>query len=187
MPEQSHSISRARVQSLLSPTMLDHKTSPALYVSYQARTSSREIKDHGLTTGSGKSRERIGLFLTTVLLLSALFSLASRLQKTGNSSRGTEVKAAGKVDEFSPSNSANSKDFVCRSQSAVGPARFCASSWRHDARGKCRRVSGVVTQEKFSCDCIPCATDRFYLVVVGPYSDVNSTLRVKEQLEKAGS
>jgi hypothetical protein len=162
------------------------KTSPALYVSYQARTSSREIKDHGLTTGSGKSRERIGLFLTTVLLLSALLSLASRLQKTGNSSRGTEVKAAGKVDEFSPSNSANSKTLSADPNRPLDQPAFVLQVGAMTHEENADALAESLLKRNFPVIVSHRGTDRFYRVVVGPYSDINSTLRVKEQLEKEG-
>jgi hypothetical protein len=161
------------------------KTSPALYVSYQARTSSREISDHGLTTGSGKSRKRIEIFLTMVLLFSALLSLASRFQKTG-SSRGTEVKAAGKVDEFSSSSSANAKTLSVEPNRPVDQPGFVLQVGAMTHEENADALAESLLKRNFPVIVSHRGTDRFYRVVVGPYRDVNSTLRVKEQLKKDG-
>jgi septal ring-binding cell division protein DamX len=163
-----------------------HKTSPALYLSYQETTSSPEISDGGRTTGSRKSRERARLFLTTVLLLSAFFLLASRFQRTGNSSQGTEVIAAAKASDYSSNNSTNPRDPSVNPTLPLDQPGFVLQVGAMTHEENAEALAESLHQKNFPAFVSRRETDRFYRVVVGPFSDVDSTLRVREQLKKQG-
>ena len=159
------------------------ETQDAETVSLQIRDKS---SDRGRTAGSRKSRKRTGVFLATVLLLSAFFLLASRFHRNGNSSQGTEVRAAAKVAELSPDSSANPKTLSVDPSLPLDQPGFVLQVGAMTHEENADALAESLRQRNFTVIVSRSGTSRFYRLVVGPYSDVDSTLRVKEQLKKQG-
>ena len=142
--------------------------------------------DRGRTAGSRKSRERTGVFLVTVLLLSAFFLVASRFDRNGNSSRGTEVRAAAKVAELSPDNSVNAKTLSVDPSLSWDQPGFVLQVAAMTHEENADALAESLRQRNFPVIVSRRGTSRFYRLLVGPYIDVDSTLRVKEQLKEQG-
>lgn len=162
-----------------------HKTNPPLCLSYQ-ETTSLEIGGRGPTIGSRKSRKRTGLVLTTVLLLSGFFFLGSRFQRTANGSQGTEVIAAAKVAELSPVSAANPKTLSVDPNLPLDHPGFVLQVGAMTHEENADALAESLRQRNFPVIVSRSATGRLYRVVVGPYGDVDLTLRAKEQLKKQG-
>jgi cell division septation protein DedD len=95
------------------------------------------------------------------------------------------VIAAAKVSEASPDTSTNPKIVSPDANLPVGQPGFVLQigAMTHEENAAALAES---LQHDFPALVSRRGTDRFYRVVVGPYSDVDSALRVKEQLRKAG-
>jgi septal ring-binding cell division protein DamX len=162
-------------------------TSPAPYLSYRKTTNSLEISDRGRAIGADKSRKRTFLFLTTVmLLLSVLLLVAYYFQRAGKSRLGTEVIAAPKVSEVSPDTSTNPKTESTDPSLLLGQPGFVLQVGAMTHEENAAALAESLQQHDFPAFVSRRGPDRFYRVVVGPYSDLDSALRVKEQLKKAG-
>ena len=162
-------------------------TLPALYLSYQKTTSSREITDRGRTTGSRKPGRLIGLTsATAVLLVSVFFVRAHRSHWIGNNSQGTALMVPAKTAEL-PSDSSTYPETLSADRNVllVRPGFVLqVGAMTHEENAEALAES--LHQRDFPAFVSRRGTDRFYRVVVGPFSDVDSTLRVKERLRKQG-
>jgi cell division protein FtsN len=162
------------------------ETSPTLCLSYQKTTSSREARDSGRTTGSRKSSRPIEFTLTTaVLLVSALFLLGYRFQGTGISSQGTEVRAAAKAADSSNS-SANPTGPSVHGKVPLDQPTFVLQVGAMTHEKYAIALAESLHQKNFPAFVSQHENDRFYRVFVGPFSDVDSTLKIKEQLKNQG-
>jgi cell division protein FtsN len=164
-----------------------HKTSPALYLSYQKTTSNREISNRGRRTGSRKPGRPTGLTLvTTVLLVAACFFVGYRFHRTGNGSQGSEVRAAPKAADYSSDSSTSPTDPSIDPKPPLSQQAFVlqVGAMTHQENAEALAVS--LHEKNYPAFVSRPGTDRFYRVLVGPFSDVDSTLRVKEQLKEQG-
>jgi hypothetical protein len=165
-----------------------HETSPQLYLSYQKATPSREISDRGRTTGSRELGRPIGLAVAaTVMLVSAFFFLGYRFRRTGNSGQGTEVRtAAAKAADYSSNSFTNPTDPSANPKLPLDQPSFVLQVGAMTYEKNAIALAESLQQRNFPAFVSRHENDRFYRVVVGPFSDVDSTLRVKEELKKQG-
>jgi hypothetical protein len=162
-----------------------HETSPQLYLSYQKATSSGEISDHGRTTGSRELGRPIGLAVAaTVLLISAFFFLGYRFHRTGNSSQSTEVRTAAKAADYSSNSSTNPTDPSANPKLPLDQPSFVLQVGAMTYEKNAIALAESLQQRNFPAFVSRHENDPFYRVFVGPFSDVESTLRVKEELRK---
>ncbi len=173
----------------------------------------RAKPEPSLTVGrehAGKSRYSLELFLAVVVLSCALIFLGYQMGSSGASRQSREVTSAPKVTE------ASSKPEVASAAALPEPAATPApASARTTARTPApmrtaaptgpSMDSGVVLQvgamkvednaaamaqelrkKKFPAVVFRHGNDKLYRVAVGPYSNTDSTAKVKEQLEKEG-
>jgi cell division septation protein DedD len=161
---------------------------------------------------AGKSRHSIELFLAVVVLSCALIFLGYQMGTTGASRQIREVTSTPKVTEASSkpelASAASLPEPVLTPAPAPAatrtPARTPAST-KTAAPAAPSMDSGVVLQvgamklednaaamaqelrkKKFPAMVFRHGNDKLYRVAVGPYSDPDSTAKVKEQLEKEG-
>jgi cell division septation protein DedD len=154
---------------------------------------------------AGKSRYTIELFLAIVGLSWALVFLGYRMGITGASRQVQEVTAVtGLMEQVAKPELASVAASVPTSTPPAVPARTPGPS-SPSAATRPSLDSGVVLQvgamklednaaalardlrkKKFPAVVFRNSSDKLYRVAVGPYSDVNSTDKVKEQLEKQG-
>jgi cell division septation protein DedD len=177
-------------------------------------TEPEEAKpEPSLTVGrerAGKSRYSVELFLAVAVLSCALIFLGYQMGTTGASRESREVTSAPKVTEASSKPEVVSAVALPEAATtpAPAPARTTARTpapMRTAAPTGPSMDSGVVLQvgamkvednaaamaqelrkKKFPAVVFRHGNDRLYRVAVGPYSDADSTAKVKEQLEKEG-
>jgi cell division septation protein DedD len=158
-----------------------HGISPA-----QETTSSPETSDRARTSGSSKSPERTLLFLTALLLLSGFFLLGPFFRRVAHGSQATEVIAGAKVAKFSDDISANPKTLSVDPGLSWDQPGFVLQVGAMAHEENADALAESLRQRNFPVIVSRSGTSRLYRVVVGPYNDVDSSLRVKEQLSKQG-
>ena len=164
-----------------------HKTNSPIYLSYQKTTSSREAGDRVRTTGSRKPGRSIGLTLVTaVLLLSACFFVVYRFHRIGSGSQGTEVRAEAKPADDSSNSSPSPTEPSVIPKLPLDQPGFVLQVGAMTHQENAEALAESLQQKNFPAFVSRRETDRFYRVFVGPFSDVDSTLRVKEQLKSQG-
>jgi cell division septation protein DedD len=162
---------------------------------------------------TSKTRYSVELFLAVVVLSWALVFLGYQMGSTGASRQNREVTAATKVADATPKPElASAASLPATSVPAFTPAPVAARPMKRPTAPTSVAAplaspmdSGVVLQvgamklednaaamaqelrkKKFPAMVFRHGSDRLYRVAVGPYSDSDSTARVKEQLEKEG-
>jgi septal ring-binding cell division protein DamX len=128
----------------------------------------------------------IGLAVATALLLSVLFFLAYHLQKSKYSQQQVETRPPAKPPEPStdhPATPANSP--VAPTPALDGPG-FMLQVGAMTHKENADALAEALQRKNFPAFVSPHSTDRFYRVVVGPYSDVDSALRAKADLKEEG-
>jgi cell division septation protein DedD len=159
----------------------------------------------------GKSRYSIELFLAVIVLSWALVFLGYQMGSTGASRQSREVTAAAKLAEATSNPGlASAGSLPATALTVPTPAAAPARPPKRTAApanvaAATSMDSGVVLQvgamklednaaamaqelrkKKFPAVVFRHGSDRLYRVAVGPYSDADSTAKVKEQLEKEG-
>ena len=153
------------------------------------------LSDTGLS-GAGKSRHTIELILAVVLLSWALVYLGYQMGSTGFNRMGRELSAMTKGNE------APSKAMLASVEASPAPTPTPNPSLSPipslGDSGVVLQVGAMKLEENadamaqdlrkrnFPAIVFRHGNDRLYRVAVGPYSDADSTAKVKEQLEKEG-
>lgn len=158
-----------------------HPTGPVTLFSQETRYN-REVIDHERTSGFRKALQRIGLPLAAVLLLST-FVFGYHLRMTGNDRQGREVTAAEKVPEFASDSSVNSGIPTVNPKPPLDSPGFVLQVGAMTHKENADVLAESLRQRKFSALVFRRGTGSLYRVVVGPYSDADSALRVKEELK----
>ncbi len=149
------------------------------------------LSDVGLS-GGGKSRHTIELILAVVLLSWALVYLGYQMGSTGFNRVGREITAATKGNE------APSKALVSSVEASPAPNPPLSATPAVGDSGMVLQVGAMKLEENadamaqdlqkrnFPGFVFRHGGDRLYKVAVGPYSDADSTDKVKDNLEKQG-
>ena len=119
--------------------------------------------------------------IVSVFLLAAYY-----FQKTEKSHLGTEVIAAAKVPDVSPNTSTNPKTVSPDPNLPLGQPGFVLQIGAMTHEENAAALAESLQQHDFPAFVSRRGPDRFYRVVVGPYSDVDSALRVKGTTKKGG-
>jgi cell division septation protein DedD len=163
---------------------------------------------------SGKARYSIELFVAVVILSWALVFLGYQMGSTGASRQSRENTAAAKVTEASsrpqeasavglpaaslPGPTAAPARTSTRTQAAprVAPASASAGPSVDSGivlqvgamklEGNAAAMAQELRKKKFPAVVFRHGNDKLYRVAVGPYGDADSTVKVKQQLEKQG-
>jgi hypothetical protein len=142
-------------------------------------------------SGGGKSRHTIELILAVVLLSWALVFLGYQMGSTGFSRIAREVAAVPKGNE------APSKAMLASVEASPAPSESSPTPSVGDA-GMVLQVGAMKVEENadamaqelqkrnFPAFVFRHGGDRLYKVAVGPYGDADSTVKVKDNLEKQG-
>jgi cell division septation protein DedD len=142
------------------------------------KTHSQRLFHKGLSQGTHSTWVATGLLSVFIFLGYYL-----HLQKTESSQKGREVTVEAKLPELS------SKSFATKSLSLQPASDLPAfvlqvGAMAHEENANALRES--LRQKNFPAFVPKRGTNRFYLVLVGPYSDADSTMRVKNELENWG-
>ena len=166
-------------------------TSPPFRFSYEGAT---RFRDRDLPSSPRNSRRWIGVlvlvsFLVLVLLLLAFFFPGIYLLRhAGNNQRSREVPAAASQpalpsdDSVIPKNPPISAD----TKQPLDQPSFVLQVGAMTHEKNAIALAESLQQKNFPALVSRRENDRFYRVFVGPFSDVDSTLRVKEQLKEEG-
>ncbi|MGA2430122.1 MAG: SPOR domain-containing protein, partial [Candidatus Acidiferrum sp.] len=193
----------AHLRALFSTSILSGETEPEVADSDPAAPEGRER--------TGKSRHTIELFLAVVVLSWALVFLGYQMGSTGASRQTREVTGAPKVTEASskPEMASVAAEPAPTLTPTPSPTRTTApariATPKTVSAPASSMDSGLVLQvgamklednasalaqdlrkKKFPAMVFRHGNDKLYRVAVGPYSDADSTAKVKEQLEKQG-
>jgi cell division septation protein DedD len=193
----------AHLRALFSTSILSGETEPEVADSDPAAPEGRER--------TGKSRHTIELFLAVVVLSWALVFLGYQMGSTGASRQTREVTGASKVTEASskPEMASVAAEPAPTLTPTPSPTRTTApariATPKTVSAPASSMDSGLVLQvgamklednasalaqdlrkKKFPAMVFRHGNDKLYRVAVGPYSDADSTAKVKEQLEKQG-
>ena len=170
------------------PTSRD--TPPPFRFSYEGTT---RFRDRELTSSPRNSRRWIGVlvvvsFLVLVLLLLTLFFPGIYLRHAGNNQQSREVPAAASQPALPSDDSVipKSPPISADPKQPVDQPVFVLQVGAMTHEENAEALVESLQQKNFPAFVSRHENDRFYRVVVGPFSDVDSTLRVKEQLKKQG-
>ncbi len=149
------------------------------------------LSETGLS-GSGKSRHTIELILAVVLLSWALVYLGYQMGSTGINRESRDAAAGPKASE------APAKALVASVEASPAPARPVSSMLSVGDSGVVLQVGAMklednadalakdLQKKNFPAFVFRHGTDRLYRVAIGPYSDADATVKVKDNLEKQG-
>jgi len=151
-----------------------------------------ELRSAEVLNSYSKSSYKIGVVLATVLLSSAFGFLGYYLIWMRNSPRAGDNSVAPKAYEL------ESKDTISSVNPTSATAPFSPPTSPLDLAGFVLQVGAMthednadalakdLQQRNFPAFVFWRGTDPFYRVAVGPYSDGDSAVRVKNELEKQG-
>jgi hypothetical protein len=171
--------------ALAATESVSHSTSSPLVLFGQAIEYGSVVPEREQTTGSRNALNVIGSLLAAVLFFSATFFGGYYLGKTGYGTPRREVTATAKAP-------------VVATLSSVTPIPDVNPEPQSDLPGFVLQVGAMAQQENadilarslrqknFPTFVSKHGADRFYRVFVGPYSDADSALKVKEELGKQG-
>ncbi len=179
-----------------------------LQLTRESNSKKPEVRGHEGLSRYGKSRHLIGLFLAGVLLSSVFVSLGYYLGSSGQFKSGSEnprwrggigdnpqaraITAAVKVPESPP------KGLIASANPPPATTLSLPPTISLDLSGLVLQVGAMthednadvlaqdLHQRNFPAFVFKRGTDRFYRVAVGPYSDADSTVRAREELERQG-
>jgi hypothetical protein len=148
-----------------------------------AQTTLENARDENIAGDFANALRRVGLLVVAALLLSAFFLPGYRWQKIWRSQKGREMTAAPKPVALSFESSAI---LAANPEPSVGLPSFVlqVAAMVHEENADAFAES--LRQRNFPAFVYKCPTDRFHLVVVGPYNSMDTALRAKNELEKWG-
>lgn len=163
-------------------------TTPPLSWSEIEAKINREINARKRTNLSGTSGRFIGLAVGTGLLLSVLlFLVGYHLRKSMYGQQHVEAISPTKATESSTDNPASPTNSAVDATSSSDRPGFLLQVGAMRFRENADALAEALQRRDFPAFVsLPQGTSRFYRVVVGPYSDADSTLRAEGELKQAG-
>jgi cell division septation protein DedD len=163
---------------------LNHPTSPDALFSEERRYNC-EVVNYERTGLLHKALQRSGLPLAAVLSF-AMIVFCYHSQSTGNNRQARAVTAAGKVPAVLVGRSVNSENPTVNPKLPLDTRHFALQVGAMRHRENADVLAELLRRRNFSVFVFKRSTDSLYRVIVGPFSDADSTLRVKEALQKQG-
>jgi cell division protein FtsN len=146
----------------------------------------REINARERTSFSRSSGRLIGLTLSTVLLLPALFLLVYRSQESKHSPQHVGAIASTMAPGFSTDTSANPTNPPANATPPSHGTGFMLQVGAMTHKENADALAEILRRRYFPAFVSPPGTDRFYRVVVGPYRDADAALTAKRELKGEG-
>lgn len=134
---------------------------------------------------TSKPRRYIGLVVGVALLLSVLISLGYYLRKAANGQPEEKATSSEKLSE-SPSNSSTRSMIVPHKPGAPSDAGFILQVAAVKDEKSAILFADLLRQKGFPAYVFKPATAKLYRVLVGPYSDADSAVKVEDELRKQG-
>jgi hypothetical protein len=146
----------------------------------------REIHARKGTSFPRTSGRLIGFAVGAVLLLSAVFFLGYHLQKSRDSQQHVDAIAAAKAPGSSTDSTVNLPNSPVDHTPPSDRPGFLLQAGAMTHKENADALAEALQRRNFPAFVSRPATDRFYRVDVGPYSDADSMLRAKEELKEEG-
>jgi SPOR domain/PilZ domain len=166
------------------------ETRPPFHLSYEGTA---RIRGDELTSSPRNSRRWIGVlvvvsFLVLLLLLLAFAFPGIYLRHAGNDQQSREVPAAASQPALPSNDSAIPKNppISAEPKQPLDQPSFVLQVGAMTHEKYAMALAESLEQKNFPAFVSQHENDRFYRVFVGPFSDVDSTLRVREQLKEQG-
>ena len=166
------------------------ETRPPFHLSYEGAA---RIRGGELTSSSPNSRRWIGVLVVVSLLVLFLLLLAFAfpgiyLRHAGNNQQSREVPAAASQPPLPSDDSVIPKNLPISAdpKQPLDQPAFVLQVGAMTFEKNAIALAESLQQKNFPAFVSRRENDRFYRVFVGPFSDVDSTLRVKEQLKGQG-
>jgi hypothetical protein len=166
------------------------ETRPPFHLSYE---ETARIRGGELTSGPRNSRRWIGVLVVVSLLGLFLLLLAFAfpgiyLRHAGNNQQSSEVPAAASQPALPSDDSVIPKNppISANPKQPLDQPAFVLQVGAMTFEKNAIALAESLQQKNFPTFVSRRENDRFYRVFVGPFSDVDSTLRVREQLKKQG-
>jgi hypothetical protein len=151
----------------------------------RAVTSVGLLTSYELPSVNSVPRRYIGLLVGIALLLSVLLSLSYSLRKTATARPHEKATSPQKLSE-APSNSATSSMIAPHKPRASSDAGFILQVAAMKNEKSAMSVADLLRQNGLPAYVFKPATENVYRVLVGPYSDADSAMKVEENLRKRG-
>ena len=142
-------------------------------------------KEH-VATGFGKTLRMVGLSLGTLLCLSAFIFLSSYWQVSRNSQSDRESKMEPKAEPQVPELSATSSGTTFNPRASLEVPSFMLQVGAMVHEENANALAESLRQRHFPASVSRRGTNRFFLVVVGPYDNADTAATVKSELEQQG-
>ncbi len=152
-----------------------------------------DVRDDEGLKRYGKSRHLIGLVLIGVLFsLASIFTMGYYFNSRRKNSRTKEVTAAAKVSSLPSKSSAAPVTQSPATTPSLNPTISLdlpgfvlqVGAMAHEENADA--LAEALRRRNLQAFVFKRGTDRFYIVAVGPFSDADSTVTVKKELEKQG-
>jgi SPOR domain/PilZ domain len=164
-----------------------------LQLSSESEPEKPNVRDDEGLKRYGKSRHLIGLFLVGVFLSSAsIFSLGYYFDSMWKNRRTKQITAAPKVSSLPSKSSAAPVSQPPATTPSLPPTisldvpRFVLQVGAMTHEDNADALAEALRQRNLPVFVFRRGTDRFYIVAVGPYSDADSTVTIKKELERQG-
>ena len=164
-----------------------------LQLSSESKPEKQDVRDDEGPRLYGKSRHAIGLLLVGVLLSSAsVFFLSYYFDSVWKNRRTKQIAAAPKVPSL-PSKSSTSPVIQSPATTPSLPPTISSDlpgfvlqvgAMAHEDNADA--LAEALRQKNLPALMFRRGTNRFYIVAVGPYSDADSTVTIKKELERQG-
>jgi septal ring-binding cell division protein DamX len=185
-PSPEKSFQRSRIKSATSSFAGNAPDTAAPRPSWFELTA-RLNRAHKQADAFVISGRLIALTVGSGLLLSVLFFLSGyHLRKTNYSQQHAEAISSAKATEPSTDNSANPMNSAVGAASPSHRAGFWLQVGAMRVKQNADALAEALQRRSFPVFVTPPGASRFYRVVVGPYSDADSTLRAQEELKEEG-
>jgi SPOR domain/PilZ domain len=137
---------------------------------------------HERTNVPSKGRLGFGIFVVALLLVSVFVFLGPHLRNRANSVRGSEIAAP----ELPSDSSGNPGSPAAVPIAPIDRPGFMLQAGAMKFKANAEVLAESLRENNFPAFVWRRETDHFYWVVVGPYADADSALKVQLQLKKKG-
>ena len=163
-----------------------HLIGPPAALSYGKMKYGREIEGPERATRSRRSDLLMAAVALAALLLSSFLFLTLRRQTAGVNHQASGITGASKLPGLATNSMASPEKPSVDSKLSEARPCFALQVGAMIQKDNADALVMSLWQKNFPAFVARRGTDRFYRVIVGPYFDVDSTLRVRGELKKQG-
>jgi hypothetical protein len=162
-----------------------HITGEGLVLSLPKPKADREVRECERTSGSRKGLPLVGLFLAAAVFVLSVVLVGYHFGGTVHSPQGRQVTDRAKVPALSSGSSVNVES-TANPTPPLDHTGFVLQVGVMAHEGNAVALAESLTQRSFPTFVLQYRANRFYRVFIGPYSDADSAMRVREELKRQG-